>query len=272
MEPRAEEPDAAGPGERGGAGARETGLESRVGLLLRSSPPTPRGSAGRGPGCPLRTLGGGGREVADSTPVLLRAQTKQQLLEYKSMVDAKAEKNPEQDMQEKPFEVKVEDLKNEIEEIKTAFEMKNLALSRMQLSKALKNNLEKSTAESSVLLDVMKEVLMLNRLIMRSQQESWELEEKLLEVRKKRLQLKQASESKFLEIQTEKKKQKEDLNNMEHSDKIKTLQQNLQSEIQITTVIQHVFQNLILGSKVNWAEDPALKEMVLQLEKNLAMV
>nr|7PB4_H Chain H, Centromere protein H [Homo sapiens] len=48
--------------------------------------------------------------------------------------------------------------------------------------------------------------------------------------------------------------------------------QNLQMEIKITTVIQHVFQNLILGSKVNWAEDPALKEIVLQLEKNVDMM
>ncbi|MBZ3874934.1 Centromere protein H [Sciurus carolinensis] len=54
--------------------------------------------------------------------------------------------------------------------------------------------------------------------------------------------LKQASESKLLEIQTEKNKQKEDLDNVENSDKIKTMQQNLQKEIQITTVIQHVFQ------------------------------
>lgn len=55
-------------------------------------------------------------------------------------------------------------------------------------------------------------------------------------------ELKQASESKLLEIQTEKNKQKDDLDNMEKSDKIKALQRNLQMEIQITTVIQHVFQ------------------------------
>lgn len=56
------------------------------------------------------------------------------------------------------------------------------------------------------------------------------------------IELKQASESKLLEIQTEKNKQKDDLDCMEKSGKIKTIQQNLQMEIQITTVIQHVFQ------------------------------
>lgn len=188
------------------------------------------------------------------------------------MVDATEEKSPEQILQDKQVEAKIEDLENEIEEVKIAFEMKKLALDRMQLSTALKKNLEKNNPRTSVLMDNMKHILKLNKLIMKSHQESWDLEEKLLDVRKKRLQLKQASESKLLEIQTEKNKQKDDLAVMENSDKIKAIQQNLQMEIQITTVIQHVFQNLILGSKANWAEDPAFKETVLQLEKNLTMI
>ncbi|XP_004678294.1 PREDICTED: centromere protein H [Condylura cristata] len=218
-------------------GAQETSPEDRVTLLLR-----------------------------------LRTQTKQQLLEYKSMVDANEEKTPEQIMQEKQIEEKIQDLENEIEKVKVAFEVKKLALDRMQLSTALKKYLEKVDTKRSVLIDNMKHILKLNNLIMKSQQESWNLEEKLLDVRKKRLQLKQASESKLLEIRTEKNKQKDDLDSMESSDNIKILQQKLQMEIQITTVIQHVFQNLILGSKANWAEDSALKEIVLQLEKNLTMI
>ncbi|XP_076973524.1 centromere protein H isoform X1 [Tamandua tetradactyla] len=213
-----------------------------------------------------------GSEDRKTLLLRLRAQTKQQLLEYKSMVDANEEKTPEQIMQEKQIEAKIEDLENEIEESKIAFEMKSLALERMQLSSALKRNLEKTDTKTSLLMDSMKNVLKLNKLIMKSQRKSWDLEEKLLDVRKKRLQLKQASESKLLEIQTEKNKQKGDLDSVENSDKIKTIQQNLQLEMQITTVIQHVFQNLILGSKANWAEDSALKETVLQLEKNVFMI
>ncbi|KAK2117956.1 hypothetical protein P7K49_004843, partial [Saguinus oedipus] len=58
----------------------------------------------------------------------LRAQTKQQLLEYKSILDASEEKTPEQIMQEKQIEAKIEDLENEIEEAKIAFEIKQLAI------------------------------------------------------------------------------------------------------------------------------------------------
>uniref|UniRef100_A0AC11AY23 Centromere protein H n=1 Tax=Ovis aries TaxID=9940 RepID=A0AC11AY23_SHEEP len=208
-----------------------------------------------GEGGPPQVAGAQAVRPEDRMTLLLRlrAQTKQQLLEYKSMVDAHEEKTPEQIMQEKQIEAKIEELENEVEEAKTAFEIKKLAL-------------------DSVLMNNMKQILNLNKLIMKSQQETWDLEEKLLDVRKKRLQLKQASERKLSEIQTEKNKQKDDLDSMENSDKIKTIQQKLETEIQITTVIQHVFQNLILGSKVNWAEDPALKETVLQLEKNLTMI
>ncbi|XP_007947375.1 centromere protein H [Orycteropus afer afer] len=237
----AEIADSGGEAEAGGqpqaAGAQESSTEDRMTLLLR-----------------------------------LRAQTKQQLFEYKSMVDANEDKTPEQIMQEQQIEAEIEGLENEIEEAKIAFEMKNLALDSIQLSAALKDNLEKVNTTTSLLTDSMKRVLELNKLIMTLQQESWDLEEKLLDVRKKRLQLKQASESKLLEIQAEKNKQKDDLDSMENSDKIKAIRQNLQEEIQIATVIQHVFQNIILGSKANWAEDPALKETVLQLEKNLNMI
>ncbi|XP_040118586.1 centromere protein H [Oryx dammah] len=227
-----------------------------------------------GEGGPPQVAGAEAARPEDRMTLLLRlrAQTKQQLLEYKSMVDAHEKKTPEQIMQEKQIEAKIEELENEVEEAKMAFEMKKLALDRMQLSTALKKHLEKVDIKTSVLVNNMKQILNLNKLIMKSQQETWDLEEKLLDVRKKRLQLKQASERKLSEIQTEKNKQKDDLDSMENSDKIKTIQQKLETEIQITTVIQHVFQNLILGSKVNWAEDPALKETVLQLEKNLTMI
>ncbi|GAB1285308.1 Centromere protein H [Apodemus speciosus] len=202
----------------------------------------------------------------------LRAQTKQQLLEYKSMIDANEGKTPELIMQEKEIEVKIEDLENEIEDVKTNFEMKSLALSRMKLSAALQNHMESMGPESGVLTDDMKHILKLQKLIMKLQEESSELEKKLLDVRKKRLQLKQASRSNLLEIQTEKTKQKEDVDKMENSEMIKAMKENLQMEIKITTVIQHAFQGLILGSEINWAEDPALRETALQLEENLNML
>lgn len=236
MEPPREGPAAAAEAcgeKRGLSQASEERIEDRISLLLR-----------------------------------LRAQTKQQLLECESVIHANEEKTPEQIMQEKQIEVKIEDLENEIEDVKSNFEIKNLAMSRMKLSAALQNNIENVGPESSVLTDDMKHIMQLQKLIMESQEESKELEKKLLDVRKKRLQLKQASRSKLSEIQTERSRQKEDVDKMENSEVVKAMRNKLQMEMKITTVIQHAFQGLILGSKTNWAEDPALREIVLQLEKN----
>ncbi|XP_048224508.1 centromere protein H [Perognathus longimembris pacificus] len=213
-----------------------------------------------------------GGENRISLLLRLRAQTKQQLLEYKSMLGANEEKTPEQVIQEKEIERKIEELENEIQEAKLAFEIKCLTLGRMQFSDALKKNLEKEDTKDSVLTDDMKHILKLSKLIMKSQQESWELEAKLIGIRKKRLQLKQASEKKLSEIQTEHGKQQKDLDSMKKLDKIMTMQQILTKEIEITTVIQHVFQSLIVGSKANWAKDSNLRKLILQFEKNLTMM
>ncbi|XP_012782766.2 centromere protein H [Ochotona princeps] len=232
----------------------------------RAAPePADSGGPAQGPG------GSASREDRVALLLRLREQTKQQLREYKAMLDAREEKTPEI-MQEHQIEEKIEELENEIEEVKLGLETQSLAVSRIQCATALKRSLEKNDPKNSGLMEDMKHVINLHKLIITSQKESRSLEEKLLDIRKKRLELKQTSESKLLEIQTEKNKRKEDLERVENSDKIQMLRQNLQTELHITTVIQHVFQNLILGSKANWAEDPALKEIVLQLENNLNMI
>ncbi|XP_037594125.1 centromere protein H [Cebus imitator] len=166
----------------------------------------PADSGGEGgAGGPSQVAGAQAARSEDRMTLLLRlrAQTKQQLLEYKSILDASEEKTPEQIMQEKQIEAYL------------------FFSHRIRLSTALKKNLEKISTESSALMDNMKHLLKLNKLVMKLQQESWDLEEKLLDIRKKRLRM---------------------------------------------------LQNLILGSKVNWAEDSALKEIVLQLEKNVDMI
>lgn len=65
------------------------------------------------------------------------------------MVDVNGGKTPEQIMQDK----QIEDLENEIEGLKIAFEMKQLALEGLQLSTALKKTWRKLTP--SVLLGKM---------------------------------------------------------------------------------------------------------------------
>ncbi|KAH0627986.1 hypothetical protein JD844_008625 [Phrynosoma platyrhinos] len=214
-------------------------------------------------------------EEKERTPDLvtllrIREQINQHLMEYNTAVNANEESIPDQVIDEKIMERSIEDLEREMEEVKISYQNKTLALQRIQVADALRNKLKNRDEDSKFIWDTMKHIIMLSTAILKSHQQSRELEEKLNEVKQSRLALKRAGECKLAQIQDIKKKRKEELENMEVGEMLKKGRRNLQKEVQMTTLIQNIFQNLIAGSGVNWAEDPDLKAVVLQLEKNVA--
>ncbi|XP_065455134.1 centromere protein H isoform X1 [Chrysemys picta bellii] len=215
-------------------------------------------------------LGAAAGEKLDLVTLLrLREQIKQQLMEYNTTVHAGEESIPDQAIEEKLIEAATEDLEREMEQVKVSFQNKTLVLQRIQLIDALRTKLRHTDADSKLILETIKHIIMLSTAILESQQATRELEEKLNEIKKRRFALKQAGEHKLLQIHTLKKKQKEELLGMEVGEMLKRICRNLQKETQMTTLIQNIFQGIIIGSKVNWAEDPVLKAIVLQLEKNV---
>uniref|UniRef100_A0A8C3FUL4 Centromere protein H n=2 Tax=Emydidae TaxID=8476 RepID=A0A8C3FUL4_CHRPI len=190
-------------------------------------------------------------------------------MEYNTTVHAGEESIPDQAIEEKLIEAATEDLEREMEQVKVSFQNKTLVLQRIQLIDALRTKLRHTDADSKLILETIKHIIMLSTAILESQQQARELEEKLNEIKKRRFALKQAGEHKLLQIHTLKKKQKEELLGMEVGEMLKRICRNLQKETQMTTLIQNIFQGIIIGSKVNWAEDPVLKAIVLQLEKNV---
>ncbi|NXE80150.1 CENPH protein, partial [Cochlearius cochlearius] len=120
-----------------------------------------------------------------------------------------------------------------------------------------------------LIVETMKHIVTLSKTIIEYQQQVREKEQKLIDVKRRRLSLKKAGGQKLLKIQTMMKKQKEEQASMKVSGILEKMNNNFQKERHITTVIQNVFQNIIIGSRVNWAEDPSLKAIVLKLEKNV---
>ncbi|XP_077203418.1 centromere protein H-like isoform X1 [Paroedura picta] len=204
------------------------------------------------------------------TLLRIREQIKQHLTEYNTIINASEESIPDQVIDEKIVESSIADLERELEEVKVSYQNKTLALQRIQVTDALRTKLRDNDAESKLIWDTMKRIMLLSTAILKSQQNSRELEEKLNEVKQSRLALKRAGECKLAQIHETKRKQKEELENMEVGEVLTKARKNLQQEIKMTTLIQNIFQNLIIGSEVNWAADPDLKAIVLQLEKNLA--
>ncbi|XP_006021491.1 centromere protein H [Alligator sinensis] len=192
-------------------------------------------------------------------------------MECSTVVSAGEESTPDQVMEEGLIEATVEELEREMEQAKISFQNKTLALHRVQLMNALRTKLRKNDDDSKLILETIKRILMLSTAAIESQKQAREMEEKLNDIKRKRLSLKQAGEKKLLQIHTMKKKQKEELECIEVGEMLKRIRRNLQKETEMTTLIQNIFQSIIIGSRVNWAEDPALKAIVLQLEKNVAL-
>ncbi|XP_007422342.1 centromere protein H isoform X2 [Python bivittatus] len=215
------------------------------------------------------------REEKEKTPDLLtlfriKEQISQHLMEYNTIINSDEENIPDQVIDEKILEGSIEELERDLEEVRVSYQNKTLALQRIQIADALRTKLKNEDDDDSKFIwDTIKHIMMLSTAVLKSKQQSRELEEKLNEVKQRRLELKRAGECKLAQIHDRKRKQKVDLENMEVGEMLKKVRKNLQQEIQMTTLIQNVFQNLITGSGVNWAKDPALKAIVLQLEKNV---
>ncbi|XP_064294447.1 centromere protein H [Phalacrocorax carbo] len=208
-------------------------------------------------------------EVDIPTLLCLRNQLKQQLMEFVTAVHAGQESRLDHINEERFIRKAIKDLENKIEESKTSFQNKTLALQRLQFAAALMNKVKQNDNDSRLIMETFKHIVMVSKEIVECQQQTREKEQELMDIRKKRFSLKKAGERKLLQIHTMMKKEKEEQARMEAGEVLAELRKNFEKERNLTTVIQNVFQNIIIGSRVNWAEDPSLKAIVLQLEKNV---
>ncbi|XP_074991746.1 centromere protein H-like isoform X2 [Calonectris borealis] len=146
----------------------------------------------------------------------LREQMKQQLVEHSAAVHASQESYPDHAIEEKLIKSTTEDLEREEEKAKVSFQNKTLVLQRL-------------------ILETMKHVIMLSTAILESQQQAREMEQKLNDIKRKRLLLKQAGRQKLLQIHTMMKKQKKELVSMEVDEMLEKICNKLQKEREMTT-------------------------------------
>ncbi|NXQ58309.1 CENPH protein, partial [Anthoscopus minutus] len=160
-----------------------------------------------------------------------------------------------------------QELQRDIEEGKVSLQNKTMALQRVQIMDALRNKLKQDDVGSRLILETMKNIVFLSRTIIEYQQQVRQKEQQLIDIKKKRLLLKKGGRQKLQQMQTITKRQKEKQASVNVTEPEKMLHK-LEQERQMTTLIQIVFQKIIIASRVNWAEDPSLKAVVLQLENN----
>uniref|UniRef100_A0A8C3BMT8 Centromere protein H n=1 Tax=Cairina moschata TaxID=8855 RepID=A0A8C3BMT8_CAIMO len=232
-----------------------------------------RGPRGQFEGGAMAEPGGAGpsAELTVGVPFLisLREQLKQQLMECQVAARACQGGCPDHDMEEKATVESMPNLENELEKIKTSFKNKTLVLQRMQVADALQKKMAENDGEARLIVDTLLNIVELSKTIIQFQRETRYIEDKINAIRRKRLVLRQAEKDKMQKIHLMMKKIKK-LGSKEVNELLEKIRENLQTEREMTTAIQNVFQSIIIGSQVNWAEDPSLKAIVLQLEKDIS--
>uniref|UniRef100_A0A8C3XBK1 Centromere protein H n=1 Tax=Cyanoderma ruficeps TaxID=181631 RepID=A0A8C3XBK1_9PASS len=202
----------------------------------------------------------------------LRDRLKEQLVEYKAALLANQEYFTNHlkinIIEEKLIQSATKNLQKSIEEVKVSLQNKTLALQRVQITDALRNQVDHNDEDSRLILETMKQIGLLSQAVVEYQQQANHKEERMTDIKRKRLCLKVDEGQKVEQIQTTMDMQEEKPASVNVSE---TENNKLEQEKQMTAVIQNVFQNLIVGSGVNWAEDASLKAVVLRLENNVCV-
>uniref|UniRef100_A0A8C3QDW8 Centromere protein H C-terminal domain-containing protein n=2 Tax=Geospiza parvula TaxID=87175 RepID=A0A8C3QDW8_GEOPR len=193
---------------------------------------------------------------------------KERLMEYKTAVLTGQKNFLAREIEEHFTQSAIQELEGELEDAKASFQNRMLALQRTQIMDTLRNKLKQDDEDSRLILETMKRIVLLSQTIIDIQQQVHQKEQQLIDIKRKRLSLKKYGGEKLQEIHTMRKRQKEKQTDVNVTETEKMLDK-LEKERQMTTIIQNVFQGIIIGSRVNWAEDESLKAVVLQLEKNL---
>ncbi|MBN3316561.1 CENPH protein, partial [Atractosteus spatula] len=150
----------------------------------------------------------------------------------------------------------------------TSILLQNPLFFSMQVTQAILENLKRKGKEAELMMATINHTLSLCSRIQKMKQESRETEDQLLEIQKKRLELKKLNNGKMKEIQ-ELKMKCDHPERGKYSEILKQGQKNLDKYLQMVAVVKNVFQGIIIASKVNWAADSKLKDIILGMEDNL---
>lgn len=157
------------------------------------------------------------------------------------------------------------DYTSELERVKTAHFNSTLALHRMQMWHAMGEKLKQTDPDAAALKAVIDRCTALCSQIKQLQIENRNLQDEITEVQKKRLEIKRLTHEKMKETE-------ELMSNKEHPDgeKYKAVlekgQANLEKYKKMVVMTQNVFRGVLLACKVNWLDDPKLREIAMTLE------
>ncbi|KAM8885763.1 centromere protein H isoform 2-T3 [Spinachia spinachia] len=165
-------------------------------------------------------------------------------------------------------ERELSDFINELERVKTIHFNSTFTLHRMQMWHAIGEKLRQTDSDAIALKAVNDRCMTLCSQIKQLQQETRDYQDEITNIQKKRLEMKRLTHEKMKEM--------EDLMSKTwHPDteKYKAVlekgQANLEKYKKMTVMTQNVLRGILLACKVNWLDDPKLRDVAMTLEDSL---
>ncbi|KAM3611141.1 uncharacterized protein V6R79_013992 [Siganus canaliculatus] len=159
------------------------------------------------------------------------------------------------------------DYVNELERVKSNYFNGTLTLHRMQMWHAIEEKLkEHDDSESEALKALSNRCMTLCSHIKQLQQESRDLQDEITVIQKKRLGLKRLTHEKMKEME-ELMSRKEHPDTEKYKAALEKGQANLEKYKKMAILTQNVLRGILLACKVNWLDDPKLRDIAMSLEE-----
>ncbi|CAL1615960.1 unnamed protein product [Knipowitschia caucasica] len=156
---------------------------------------------------------------------------------------------------------------SEIENAKTNYFNGTLVLHRMQMWNVIAGKiLTQNDAEAKELQGISERCMALCSQTKLLQQESRELQDEISELQKKRLELKRLTHEKMKEME-ELKAKREHPDSEKYKAVLEKGQSNLEKHKKMAVMTQNVLRGLLLACKINWMDDPKLRDIAMTLEE-----
>ncbi|XP_074526768.1 centromere protein H [Halichoeres trimaculatus] len=202
----------------------------------------------------------------DTSPAdMLRIKQQMSNQCFEMAVQINAEKN-KRSCSTSEAERDLPDYVSELERVKTTHFNSMLALHRMQMWHTIGEKLRQNDSEADALKAVSDRCMALCSRIKQLQQESKALQDDITEIQKKRLEMKRLTHEKMKEMEDlMSKKQHPDTEKNKAA--LEKGQENLEKYKKMTIMTQHVLRGILMACKVNWMDDPKLRDIAMSLEE-----
>ncbi|KAF7645787.1 hypothetical protein LDENG_00198420 [Lucifuga dentata] len=163
-------------------------------------------------------------------------------------------------------ESELSDYVSELERVKTFHFNSKLLLHRMQLWHAIKEKLKQNDSEADALKAVSDRCMALCSQMKELQQQSRGLQNDITEIQKKRLEMKRLTHEKMKEME-EVMSKKEHPDSEKYKAALDKGRANLEKYKMMVIMTQNVLRGILLAFKVNWLDDPKLRDIAMTLEE-----